>query len=98
MGMGVNGQAPALRESSHSLGHTERAQAAAPTGIAITGTTITPVERFSSLPGVGSFSPDAITVSAAGTIYADQHPGVGSGLPAVVAFTAGSTPTILWHS
>lgn len=40
-GMGVNGQAPALRASSHSLGHTERAQSAAPTGIAITGTTIT---------------------------------------------------------
>ncbi|GJD55436.1 right-handed parallel beta-helix repeat-containing protein [Methylobacterium dankookense] len=40
-GMGVNGQAPALRDSSHSLGHTERAQAAAPTGIAISGTTIT---------------------------------------------------------
>jgi hypothetical protein len=40
-GMGVNGQAPALRESSHSLGHTERAQAAAPTDITISGTTIT---------------------------------------------------------
>lgn len=66
--------------------------------VSITGATITSVERFSSLPGVGSFSPDAITVSAAGTIYVDQHPGVGSGPPAVVAFTAGSTPTVLWHS
>lgn len=39
-GMGENGQGPLLRESSHSLGHTERAQAAAPTGVTITGTTI----------------------------------------------------------
>ncbi|WP_162501409.1 right-handed parallel beta-helix repeat-containing protein [Methylobacterium crusticola] len=40
-GMGVNGQAPPVRASSRSLGHTERAQAAAPTGVTITGTTIT---------------------------------------------------------
>ena len=40
-GMGVNGQAPALRDSSHSLGHTERAQAAAPSGITLTGLTLT---------------------------------------------------------
>ncbi|QRE72966.1 right-handed parallel beta-helix repeat-containing protein [Methylobacterium aquaticum] len=39
-GMGENGQGPLLRDSSHSLGHTERAQAAAPTGVTITGTTI----------------------------------------------------------
>ncbi|BCM86963.1 hypothetical protein NS228_00005 [Methylobacterium indicum] len=40
-GMGENGQGPLLRESSHSLGHTERAQAAAPTDVTITGTSIT---------------------------------------------------------
>jgi hypothetical protein len=40
-GMAENGQGPLLRESSHSLGHTERAQGAAPTGVTITGTTIT---------------------------------------------------------
>ena len=40
-GMGVNGQAPALRASSHSLGHTERAQSAAPTEVTIADTTIT---------------------------------------------------------
>ena len=33
--MGLNGQGPAVRESSHALGHTERAQAAAPTRITI---------------------------------------------------------------
>ncbi|MFH6787138.1 MULTISPECIES: right-handed parallel beta-helix repeat-containing protein [Methylobacterium] len=40
-GMGENGQGPLVRESSHSLGHTARAQAAAPTDVTITGTTIT---------------------------------------------------------
>ncbi len=39
-GMGENGQGPLLRDSSRSLGHTERAQDAAPTGVTITGTTI----------------------------------------------------------
>ncbi|KMO43559.1 hypothetical protein VQ03_07970 [Methylobacterium tarhaniae] len=39
-GMGENGQGPILRDSSHSLGHTARAQAAAPTDVTITGTTI----------------------------------------------------------
>ncbi|WP_298967004.1 right-handed parallel beta-helix repeat-containing protein [uncultured Methylobacterium sp.] len=40
-GMGVNGQGPLLRASSTGPGHTERAQAAAPTRVTITGTTIT---------------------------------------------------------
>lgn len=34
-GMGLNGQGEAVRESSHRLGHTERAQAAAPAGVRI---------------------------------------------------------------
>lgn len=34
-GMGVNGEAAAVRESSHQAGHTARAQAAAPTNIAL---------------------------------------------------------------
>ena len=37
MGMGRNGQGPLVRESSRSLGHTERAQAAAPRQILISG-------------------------------------------------------------
>lgn len=40
MGMGQNGQAPEVRESSHREGHTQRAQAAAPTGILISGVEI----------------------------------------------------------
>jgi parallel beta-helix repeat protein len=40
MGMGRNGQAPEVRESSHKEGHTQRAQAAAPTGILISGVEI----------------------------------------------------------
>lgn len=40
-GMGVNGQGAALRASSHGLGHTERAQAAAPTDVSIRDSTIT---------------------------------------------------------
>lgn len=40
-GMGSNGQGAAVRDSSRALGHTERAQSAAPTGISILNTTIT---------------------------------------------------------
>lgn len=40
MGMGRNGEAPEVRESSVRLGHTERAQAAAPTNIVITNVEI----------------------------------------------------------
>ncbi|MDB5510593.1 MAG: Right-handed parallel beta-helix repeat-containing protein [Enterovirga sp.] len=39
-GMGMNGQGEAVRLSSRSLGHTERAQAAAPTRIAIEASTL----------------------------------------------------------
>ena len=35
MGLGANGEAPLVRESSHRLGHTGRAQAAAPRGIVL---------------------------------------------------------------
>ena len=40
MGMGRNGEAPGVRGSSVTLGHTERAQAAAPTNIVITNVEI----------------------------------------------------------
>ncbi|WP_430911307.1 right-handed parallel beta-helix repeat-containing protein [Methylobacterium sp. sgz302541] len=40
-GMGLNGQGEAVKASSHRPGHTERAQAAAPTRIAITDSTLT---------------------------------------------------------
>lgn len=37
VGLGRNGEAPGVNQSSHLLGHTDRAQAAAPTGIVISG-------------------------------------------------------------
>ena len=40
-GMGLNGQGAAVRASSHALGHTERAQAAAPSRISLLDSTIT---------------------------------------------------------
>jgi hypothetical protein len=40
-GLGVNGEAPLVRESSRREGHTERAQEAAPSGIHIVGNQIT---------------------------------------------------------
>lgn len=46
MGMGRNGEAPGVRISSHKEGHTERAQAAAPTGIAISGVEIVARHRI----------------------------------------------------
>lgn len=39
-GMGINGQGEAVKASSHSLGHTERAQAAAPRDVRILDSTI----------------------------------------------------------
>ena len=52
-GMGMNGQGPAVRESSHSLGHTERAQAAAPTRVQILDTAITAFGRIPLYLGPG---------------------------------------------
>lgn len=40
-GMGLNGQGEAVKASSHSLGHTERTQGAAPTRITIADSTLT---------------------------------------------------------
>ncbi len=51
--MGMNGQGPAVRESSHSLGHTERAQAAAPRRISILGSTLTAYGRIPLYLGPG---------------------------------------------
>ena len=46
-GMGINGQAEALRASSRALGHTERAQAAAPSRITIENSRL---EAFGGTP------------------------------------------------
>jgi hypothetical protein len=52
-GMGLNGQGPAVRDSSHSLGHTERAQAAAPTRIGLVQVVITAFGRIPVYAGPG---------------------------------------------
>jgi len=46
VGLGRNGEAEAVRESSHEEGHTQRAQAAAPTNIRISGVEIEAVHRI----------------------------------------------------
>ena len=40
-GMGLNGQGEAVKASSHALGHTERAQAAAPARVSLLESTLT---------------------------------------------------------
>jgi hypothetical protein len=52
-GMGMNGQGPAVRESSHSLGHTQRAQEAAPTRILLDSLTVTAFGRIPVYLGPG---------------------------------------------
>lgn len=54
IGLGRNGEDPAVRASSRSLGHTERAQAAAPTGLVFSKLTIVAAGRipFYLAPGV----------------------------------------------
>ncbi len=52
-GMGLNGQGPAVRESSHSPGHTERAQAAAPTRITLDRVALTAFGRIPVYAGPG---------------------------------------------
>ncbi|MGC3978055.1 MAG: T9SS type A sorting domain-containing protein [Paludibacteraceae bacterium] len=49
MGMGKNGQAADVKESSLSLGHTERAQAAAPTNITLSNVVIETLEGLTLL-------------------------------------------------
>lgn len=77
-GMGMNGQGPAVRESSHSLGHTERAQAAAPARIHIVDATITAFGRIAVYlgPGVTGFvlRDSRITgTSSATAVYLDAE-------------------------
>lgn len=57
-GMGINGQGEAVKASSHSLGHTERAQAAAPREVRILDSTITGLGSIPLYlgPGVTSFT------------------------------------------
>ena len=77
-GLGANGQGEAVRDSSHALGHTERAQAAAPTRITIRASTITALGRIPLYlaPGVTRFTLRDSTLtgrSAAGALYLDAE-------------------------
>lgn len=77
-GMGMNGQGAAVRDSSHSLGHTERAQAAAPARIAILDATITAYGRIPIYlgPGVTGFTlrdSRIMGASSATAVYLDAE-------------------------
>lgn len=77
-GMGLNGQGPAVRDSSHSLGHTERAQAAAPARVTILDSTIAAFGRIPVYlgPGVTGFAlrQSRITgASSATAVYLDAE-------------------------
>lgn len=53
LGLGPNGQAPAVRASSRSVGHTERAQAAAPTDVTLSDLDIVGTGRVPLYLGPG---------------------------------------------
>lgn len=77
-GMGLNGQGTAVRESSHSLGHTERAQAAAPTRVSIRDSTITAFGHIPVYvgPGVTRFALTGSRIggrSVATAVYLDAE-------------------------
>lgn len=76
MGLGRNGEAEGVRLSSHSAGHTQRAQDAAPTGILISGVEIEAGHRIPLYIGPGvtglTFEHSRITGWGASTaIYLD---------------------------
>ena len=77
-GMGINGEGLAVKASSHSLGHTERAQAAAPTQVTIRDSTITALGHIPLYlaPGVTRFTLQGSTLtgrSGATAIYLDAE-------------------------
>jgi parallel beta-helix repeat protein len=79
-GLGVNGEAPKVRESSHREGHTERAQAAAPRGILLEDLEIEADHRIPLYlgPGVTGVTIRNCTFtgwSASTTVYLDAESG-----------------------
>jgi parallel beta-helix repeat protein len=79
-GLGVNGEAPKVRESSHREGHTERAQAAAPGGILLEDLEIEADHRIPLYlgPGVTGVTIRNCTFtgwSASTTVYLDAESG-----------------------
>lgn len=63
---------------------------------------LTSVETFASpdtLASVGNFAPQYVAESSAGTFVADQSGADGQGgRAAIVAFSAGGAPRVLWHA
>lgn len=60
---------------------------------------VTVVETFpAKLANLGAFQAEYVTESSSGTFVADQSGSDGIGPPAIVAFTAGGAPTVLWPS
>lgn len=79
-GLGVNGEAPKVRESSHREGHTARAQAAAPRGILLENIQIEADHRIPLYlgPGVTGVTIRNCTFtgwSASTTVYLDAESG-----------------------
>ena len=79
-GLGVNGEAPKVRESSHREGHTARAQAAAPKGIVLENLQIEADHRIPLYlgPGVTGVTVKNCTFtgwSASTTVYLDAESG-----------------------
>lgn len=77
-GMAVNGQGEALKQSSRSLGHTERAQAAAPARITIEGSTLRsagtiPLYVGPGATGVSLLNSQVTGQSVATAIYLDAE-------------------------
>lgn len=77
-GMGMNGQGPMVRDSSRSLGHTERAQAAAPTRVSILNSAMTAFGRIPVYlgPGVTSVTLKGSRIggtSSATAVYLDAE-------------------------
>jgi hypothetical protein len=80
MGLGRNGEAAGVRESSVSLGHTERAQAAAPTAILISNVEIEAEQAIALYVGPGvtgvTFENSTITGNSRSTaVYLDAESG-----------------------
>lgn len=73
VGLGVNGQAEDVKQSSLSLGHTERAQAVAPTNIKLLNVTIDGVSNKTLL----YLAPGTTFVTVENCIFSGQNTGTG---------------------
>lgn len=79
-GMGLNGQGEAVKASSHALGHTERAQAAAPTRVAITDSNLVALGSIPLYVAPGATAVSLLRSRVSGTsssvaVYLDAESG-----------------------